>query len=105
MGDKNDKGERLCDFAVPNGLVITGTLFQHKDIHKTTWFSANGTVKNQMDRLLISRQLKSAFLDTIECRGGADVNSDHYLVRTKIRLKLSKYANMKSSRPGSTRTD
>ena len=87
-----------------NGLVITGTLFQHKDIHKTTWFSANGRVKNQMDHRLISGHLKSAFLDT-RVQRGADVNSDHYLVRTKIRLKLSKYVNMKSSRPGSPRTD
>ena len=30
MGDKNDNGERLCDFSLANGLVITGTLFQHK---------------------------------------------------------------------------
>ena len=28
--------ERGCDFSVANGLVITGTLFQHKDIHKAT---------------------------------------------------------------------
>ena len=64
MGDKNDNGERLCDFSVANGLVITGTLFQHKDIHEATWVSANRRVKNQIDHLLISRRLKSAVLDT-----------------------------------------
>ena len=63
MGDKNDNGERLCDFAVANGLVITETLFQHKFVNKTTWVSANGKV-------VISRQLKSAVLDTREPRGG-----------------------------------
>ena len=93
MGNKNDNGERLCDFSVSNGLVITGTLFQHKDIHKATWVSANGRVKNQIDHPLISRRLKSAVLDTIVQRG-ADVNCDHYLVRTKSRLKLSKCANI-----------
>ena len=41
MGDKNDNGERLCGYSVANGLVITGTLFQRKDIHKATWVSAN----------------------------------------------------------------
>ena len=70
-----------------NGLVITGTLFQHKDIHKATWVSANRTVKNQIDHLLISRQLKSAVLNT-RVQRGANANSDHYLVRTKIQLRL-----------------
>ena len=63
-GAKNDNRERLCDYSVANGLVITGTLFQHKDIHKATWVSANGRVKNQIDHLLISTRLKSAVLDT-----------------------------------------
>ena len=30
MGHKNDKGERICNFSVTNGLVIKGTLFQQK---------------------------------------------------------------------------
>ena len=98
MGDKNENGERLCDFSVANGMVITGTLFQHKDIHKATWVSANGRVKNQIDHLLISRQLKSAVLDT-RVQSGANVNNDNFLARTKIRLKLSKYANMKKFNP------
>ena len=62
-GETRD-GSRLCDFSMANGLVIRGgTLFQHKDIHKATWVSANGRVKNQIDHLLISRQLRSAVLD------------------------------------------
>ena len=69
-GDKNDNGERLCNFSVTNGLVITGTLFQHKDIHKETWVSGNGRVKNQTDHLLISRQLNLQS-STIEWGGGA----------------------------------
>ena len=82
MGDKNDNGDRLCDFSMANCLVITGTLFQYKDIHNATWVSANGRVKNQIDHLLISRQLRSAVLDARAHRV-ADINSDHYLVRTK----------------------
>ena len=91
MGAEN--GERLCDFSMANGLVIRGTLFQHKDIHKATWVSANGRVKNQIDHLLISRQLRSAVLDA-RVQKGADINSDHFLVRTNIRLRLVKYVNM-----------
>ena len=39
VGVMNDDGERLCDFCSANGLVITGTLFPHKEIHKLTWRS------------------------------------------------------------------
>ena len=59
-------------------------------------------VKNQIDHLLISRQLRSAVLDARAQRGGGgggDINSDHYLIRTKIRLRLSKYINMKKFKP------
>ena len=67
---------------MPNGLVTTGTLFQHKDIHKATWVSTNRRVENHVDHLLISRQLKSSVLDT-RVQRWANVNSNHDLIRTK----------------------
>jgi hypothetical protein len=48
-GTINDNGEKLMEFCEENNLVIGDTLFQHKDIHKTTWTSPGGTTKNQMD--------------------------------------------------------
>ena len=98
MGDRNDNGGRLCDFSVANGLAITGILSQHKDIHKTTWVLANRRVRNKIYHLLTSRHLKSAVLDPSVQRE-ADVNSDHYLVRTKIQLRLGKYGNVKKFKP------
>ena len=90
LGSQNENGERLCEFCEINGLVITGTLFPHKDIHKATWTSANGRVCNQIDHLLISGQWRSSVLDT-RVQRGADVNSDHYLVKTRIKLRLSRH--------------
>ena len=95
---QNDNGERLCEFSQLNGLIITGTLFPHKDIHKATWTSADGRVSNQIDHLLISGQWRSSVQD---CRvqRGADTNSDHYLVRTKIKLRLSSHRSNKKAKP------
>lgn len=36
LGKRNNNGERLCEMCDMNDLVITGTLFPHKDIHKAT---------------------------------------------------------------------
>jgi hypothetical protein len=47
-GSKNENGERLLEFCTTYNLVIGGTLFPHKDIHKLTWHSPNGRDKNQI---------------------------------------------------------
>jgi exonuclease III len=44
LGMQNGNGERSCEFCQLNGLVITGTLFPHKNVHKATWVSADGRV-------------------------------------------------------------
>ena len=36
IGTINDNGERLCHFCDEDNMVIGGTLFQHRDNHKTT---------------------------------------------------------------------
>ncbi|XP_018018974.1 craniofacial development protein 2-like [Hyalella azteca] len=98
LGMQNDNGERLCEFCQLNGLVITGTLFPYKNIHKATWVSADGRIKNQIDHLLINGRWRSSVLDT-RAQRGADINSDHYLVRTRITLRLSTHRNNNHVKP------
>ena len=96
----NDNGERLCDFCIANGLVITGTLFLHKEIHKLTWRSPDGKTVNQIDHAMVNGRMRTSILDTRVMRG-ADVYSDHYLLRTRIRLKLARAEGMKKLLQGS----
>jgi len=87
VGTRNDNGEKLCDFCVMNDLVITATIFPHKDIHKQTWISPDRRICNQMDHVLINRKFRTSVLDPRAIRS-ADIASDHHLVCTKLKLKL-----------------
>ena len=41
-GVQNDNGERLVEWCAFNNMIIGGTLFPHRNIHKLTWTSPNG---------------------------------------------------------------
>ena len=49
FGCANNNGERLSDLCVESRLVIGGTLFMHRDIHKTTWRSPDQRTVSQID--------------------------------------------------------
>ena len=64
VGVMNDKGERSCD------------------IHNPTWRSPDGRKVNEIDHVLMNGNMKRSILDT-RVMGGANVYSDHYLVKNK----------------------
>ena len=51
-GRINDIGERLFETCMVYNMVIRGTLFPHREIHKLTWCSPNGNDKSQIDYLM-----------------------------------------------------
>ncbi|XP_062570395.1 uncharacterized protein LOC134232444 [Saccostrea cucullata] len=97
LGECNSNGERLCTFCQENNLIIGGTIFMHKDIHKTTWNSPDGHTKNQIDHVIINKRWRSSLLDVV-AKQGADMGSDHSLVLAKVKLKLRK-SRKKDQRP------
>ena len=90
LGEINDNGDRLLGFCTFNKMVIGGTVFPHKKIHKSTWVSPDGQTENQIDHFCISRKFRRS-MDDVRTLRGADVGSDHHLVLAKIRIKLKKY--------------
>lgn len=58
--------------------------------------SANRGVKNQIYHPVINGQ--GRFLDTIVMRG-VNANSDHFLVKIRIRICISKFKNKSKLRP------
>ena len=85
----NDNGDRLCSFCEENDLVVGGSVFEHRDIHKTTWNSPDGVTKSQIDHIVINGRWKSSLMD-VKAHRGADIASDHNLLIGKVRLKLRK---------------
>ena len=68
-GDINENGERLADICGLNDLVIGGTIFEHKEIHKLTWISPDGNVKNQIDHVSIIVAGSTLFITSL-CKEG-----------------------------------
>lgn len=83
----NDNGMRLATFALGNSMVIGGTLFQHRNIHKETWMSPDGVTRNQIDHILISKKHRTTLKD-VKTRRGADCGSDHHMVTATLKMKL-----------------
>jgi len=86
--DSNDNGIRLVNFATSKNLVVKSTMFPHRNIHKHTWTSPDGKTHNQTDPVLIDRRWHLSVLDVRSFRG-ADCDTDHYLVITKVRERLA----------------
>ncbi|CAF2033538.1 unnamed protein product [Rotaria magnacalcarata] len=91
-GDRNERGERLLEFATVHDLYVCNTKFQHKPNRKWTWASPDGIHKNMIDLILIQQRWKTSVTN---CRTfqSADISSDHSLVLCNINLKLKKPHN------------
>jgi len=85
---KNDNGIKMIQFAISKGSNVRTTTFPHKDIHKETWYSADGMTVNQIDHVLISNRFRSAITDIGALRG-PDIGSDHSLLKINLKVKLS----------------
>jgi hypothetical protein len=59
-------------------------MFQHCNIHKFTWASADGEMHNQIDHILIGDSIQVYLMSDY-----SDCDTDHYLVVAKVRERLA----------------
>lgn len=78
LGVTNKNGELFADFCTDNDMVIGGSLFPHKDVHKATWMSPDRMTETQIDHICISQKFWRSLLD-VRVKRGADAVSDHHL--------------------------
>ncbi|XP_078603943.1 uncharacterized protein LOC144877771 [Branchiostoma floridae x Branchiostoma japonicum] len=88
VGTMNHNGELFVDFCSVNDMVIGGTLFPHKESHKVTWRSPDGSWENQIDHIAISRRWRGTLQDC-RIKRSADVGSDHHLLLATCRIRLA----------------
>lgn len=86
--ESNNNGTRLVNFTMTRNMVVSSTTFPHKDIHKQTWISLTAQTKYQIVYVIIDRRFKRCIMDVRSMRGSSAM-SDHFIVRAKIKLRLS----------------
>ena len=70
LGKRNENGDIFIELCANYDLIIGGSLFPHKDIHKATWMAPNHCTFNQIDHMAISKKWKRSLLDVHGYRGG-----------------------------------
>ena len=83
----NNNGIKIVQFTVSKCLNVRSTTVPHNDIHKQTWYSADGRTANQIDHVLISNRFRSATAD-IKALQGSHIGSDHNLLKINFKVKL-----------------
>jgi hypothetical protein len=91
-----DNRELMVNFAQGRDVAVTGTWYQHKDIHKVIWRSPDNKICNKVGHILLVRRYCKNVCD-VRSERGAEIESDPFLVTAKIRLKIKRSERTKKS--------
>jgi hypothetical protein len=94
LHNERNNGNRKVNFALGTDSDVMGTWYQHKDIHDFTWRSPDSKICNPLDHILVDRRICTNIGDVRSVRG-AEIESDHFLLRAKIRLKIMRSEKLK----------
>ncbi|KAJ8934491.1 hypothetical protein NQ318_012467 [Aromia moschata] len=83
---RNNNGSRIIDFCIENNMLVMNTFFRHKDAHKYTREVSSRNEKSIIDYAIVSRNMRYLIKD-VRVRRGLEINSDHYLVLVKTRIR------------------
>ena len=83
-----EDGELLADLCAFKDMVISGSIFPHKVIHKATWQSSDHVTENQIDHVRIVGSFRRSLQD-VRVKRSADALSGHHLVMAALKLRWS----------------
>ena len=96
----NENGRYLLQLCCSNGLRIMNTFFQHREVHKYTWYRPSIGPKIFDRFCIVSSDLFSDVLD-VRVKRGAELSTDHHLVVCSLRLSKP-WPNKRSNRSSVT---
>lgn len=98
LGERNERGDRLCSFATEEQMVITNTFFKLPLRRLYTWKSPQDSsdhlVRNQIDYILINKRFRNS-VTSVKTYPGADIKSDHNPLVATLKLKLKRIKRKK----------
>ena len=97
LAKMNETGEMLADFCTSNNMIIGGSVFPHRRIHKETWVAPDHRTEHKIDLICIGRKVRRSMQD-VRVQRGADAASDHHLVVARMKMKLKKKEVKRSTR-------
>ena len=63
LGKTNENREILADLCVFNNMIITGSVFPHRRIHKVIWVGPDHRQENQFQHICIGRTFRRSIQD------------------------------------------
>lgn len=87
IGDRNDRGEKLLEFAKDQRMYVANTKRQNSK--KWTWESPDGKTLNMIDLVLIEQKWMK-FVTQCRAFPSAEIGSDHRLVLCNVTMKMTK---------------
>ena len=83
LGQRNDRGDTLVEWATSNNLMIMNTQFQKKTGTIWTWTSPEGHTKNEIDYIMTDRP---SMVTDVTVINRINIGSDHRMVMGSITL-------------------
>ena len=88
MGEENDNSEKLLSFCVSHDLLIGGTWFRHRLVHRYTFNPPDQQMRKKMlDHILFGSRHRSC-LHNVRTRRGKITLTDHEMVIAEVRFKV-----------------
>ena len=88
MGEENENSEKLLSFCTSHKLLVDGTWFQHRQVHRYTYNPPDPSCRKKMlDHILFAERYRGC-LTNVRTRRGKTTITDHEMVIAEVSMKL-----------------